>query len=217
AFTMSLITISRMYGSGGSEVAAAVARALEWQLVDNAFVDAVAERLGITSAEVEAREERVPTLVQRLAEALALSSPEILPPATEASPPPSEDRIVAVTARIIEETVSRGHAVLVGRGAQSVLATRSDVIHVFCYAPRPALVARAARRLGVPEREAERVVDDTNRQREQYVRKYWKRSWLAHDNYHLCLNTEWLGVEGAAEIVVRLARGRFGGGRTEVT
>lgn len=90
-----------------------------------------------------------------------------------------------------------------------MLASRQDVIHVFCYAPRPALVARAARRLAVSEKEAEKVVDDTNRQREQYVRTYWKRSWRAYENYHLCLNTDWLGVDGAASIVVRLAREKF--------
>jgi cytidylate kinase len=83
------------------------------------------------------------------------------------------------------------------------------VIHAFCYAPRPALITRAARRLGISEKEAAHVVDERNRQREQYVRKYWKRSWSAVENYHLCLNTEWLGVDGAAEVVVRLARERF--------
>jgi N-methylhydantoinase A len=43
---MAIITISRMYGSGGSDVAARVAQLLGWSLLDNAFVDAVAERLG---------------------------------------------------------------------------------------------------------------------------------------------------------------------------
>ena len=207
---MSIVTVSRLFGSGGSEVAERVARALGWQLLDNAFVDAVAERLGVTPAEVEAREERVPTLAQRLADTLALSSPEVLTAATTTQLPPSEERLVEVTERIINDAVARGHAVLVGRGAQSVLATRSDVIHVFCYAPRSALVDRAAKRLGVSPKEAERIVEDTNRQREQYVKKHWKRSWLAHDNYHLCLNTEWLGIDGAAEIVTRLAREKFG-------
>jgi cytidylate kinase len=207
---MAIVTISRMFGSGGSEVAARVAAELGWQLLDNDFVDAVAERLGITPAEVEEREERVPTLVQRLAASLALSAPEILPGPATATLPPSEERLVEVTERIIEEAVAHGNAVLVGRGAQSVLATRTDVIHVFCYAPRPALIARAAKRLGIPEKEAAHVVEDRNRQREQYVRKYWKRPWAAFENYHLCLNTEWLGIDGAAEIVVRLARERFG-------
>src|SRR5688572_21595420 len=126
---MSIITVSRMYGSGGSDVAEIVARELGWQLLDNEFVDAVAERLGITTAEVEEREERVPSLVQRLADALAVSAPEIAPPTGVAPLPPSEERLVQVTGRIIEEAVARGNSVLVGRGAQSVLAKRSDVLH----------------------------------------------------------------------------------------
>ena len=206
---MAIVTVSRMFGSGGSEVAERIAHELGWQLLDNAFVDEVAARLGTPPADVEAREERVPSLAQRLAATLALGAPEILPGPADAELPPSEERLIEVTERIIMEAASRGHSVIVGRGAQSVLASRQDVIHVFCYAPRPALVARAARRLAIAEKEAEKVVDDTNRQREQYVRTYWKRSWRAYENYHLCLNTDWLSVDGAASIVVRLAREKF--------
>jgi cytidylate kinase len=206
---MAIITVSRMYGSGGSDVAARIATGLGWQLLDNAFVDEVAARLGAPVAEVEAREERVPSLAQRLGATLALAAPEALPTPADDAMPPSEERLIEVTERIIVEAASRGHCVLVGRGAQSVLASRDDALHVFCYATRAGLIARAARRLDVPEKDAEKVMDDTNRQREQYVRKHWKRSWLAHANYHLCLNTDWLGVDGAADIVVRLARQKF--------
>lgn len=202
---MAIITISRMYGSGGSDVAARVAQLLGWSLFDNAFVDAVAERLGVPAAEVEAREERTPSLVERLASALAVASPELLPPPTEQLPP-SEERMADVTRRIIEEAVARGNAVLVGRGAQSVLARRAGVLHVFCYAPREALVRRVAQRRRISPAEAEKVVDETNKQRDHYVRTTFKRSWMAHDNYHLSVNTEWLGVEGAAEAIVSAAR-----------
>ena len=206
---MALITISRMYGSGGSEVAERVARALDWQLVDNDFVDAVAQKLGVSREEVEEREERVPSLAQRLADSLALGAPEVLAAST-ATLPPSEERILAVTERVIDELVARGSSVLVGRGAQCVLAERTDVLHVFCYAPPPALIERAAKRLGVPPREAERVVGEINRQREQYVKRHWNRAWLSPANYHLLLNTAWLGVDGAADVVVRTARAMFG-------
>jgi CMP/dCMP kinase len=202
---MAIITISRMYGSGGSDVAARVAQLLGWSLLDNAFVDAVAERLGVPASEVQAREERTPSLVERLASALAVASPEILPPPTEQLPP-SEERMADVTRRIIEEAVARGHAVLVGRGAQSVLARRAGVLHVFCYAPREALVKRVAERRGVSIAEAEKNVDEINKQRDQYVRTTFKRSWKAHENYHLAVNTEWLGVEGAAQLVIHAAR-----------
>src|SRR3954469_6099416 len=55
---MPIVTVSRQYGSGGSEVAGRVARALGWQLYDNEVIDEVAARLGVTAAEVSAREER---------------------------------------------------------------------------------------------------------------------------------------------------------------
>lgn len=202
---MAIITISRMYGSGGSDVAARVAQLLGWSLLDNAFVDAVAERLGVSASEVQAREERTPSLVERLASALAVASPEILPPPTEQIPP-SEERMADVTRRIIEEAVARGNAVLVGRGAQSVLARRAGVLHVFCYAPRDALVRRVAERRGISVAEAEKKVEEINKQREQYVRAAFKRSWKAHDNYHLAVNTEWLGIEGAADLIVSAAQ-----------
>ena len=206
---MPVITISRMFGSGGSDVAARVARALGWSLLDNAFVDAVAERLGVPRDEISAREERVPSLAERLANAMALGSPEMMPPVPDAPLPPSEERIIEVTKRVVDEAVARGPIVMVGRGAQCMLAAREDAIHVFCYAPKPALVARAMRRLHIDAGEAERVVEETNRNREQYVKKHWHRAWRAHDNYHLCLNTEWLGIEDTAEMVVRLARKKF--------
>lgn len=206
---MPIITISRMFGSGGSDVAARVAKSLGWTLLDNEVVDAVAERLGMTRAEVTAREERVPSLVERLADAMALGTPEMMPAVTDTPLPPSEERLVEVTRRVVEEAVGHGPVVVVGRGAQSMLAARKDAIHIFCYAPRPALVARVAARLGVDQREAERMVEDTNRQREQYVKKHWNRAWRSHESYHLCVNTEWLGIDQAAEIVVRLARHAF--------
>lgn len=207
---MPIITISRMYGSGGSEVAALVASALGWELLDNQLVDAVAERLGVPPAEVEEREERVATLVERLAASLALSAPEIMPGPATATLPPSEEQLIAVTERIIHDACAQGNVVLVGRGAQSMLAEREDVIHVYCYAPPAALAARTAARYGLSLRDAARKVEEHNRQREQYVRRYWKRSWSALQNYHLCVNTDWLGIEGTAQIIVRLAREKFG-------
>ena len=63
---MPVITVSRMYGSSGSEVAERAAKALGWQFYDNDLIDAVAERAGLTHEEVAAREERVPSVVARV-------------------------------------------------------------------------------------------------------------------------------------------------------
>lgn len=203
---MSIITISRMYGSGGSEVARLVAEALGWSLLDNAVVDAVAERIGATPAEVASREERLPSMVERLASAMALSSQEWISPMADARLPPSDERLVEVTKRVVEEAVARGPLVVVGRGAQSMLAARADALHVFCYAPRPALIARTMERDKVSAEEAAKLVDKTNKHREEWVGKHWSRSWRAHENYHMSLDTDWFGIRATANIVVKVAR-----------
>jgi CMP/dCMP kinase len=207
---MPLITVSRQFGSGGSEVAERIARALDWQLYDNAVVDEVARRLGMPPEEVSAREERVPSLPERIASAMALGMPEVMPTVADLAMQPSEERIVEMTKRVIEEAVQAGPAVLVGRGAQCMLAARADALHVFCYAPTEALASYAVTNLGIAREDAARVVADRNHHREQYVKQHWKRDWRDFANYHVCVNTAWLGLDGAAELIVQLARERFG-------
>jgi cytidylate kinase len=207
---MPLITISRQYGSGGSEIAERVARALDWHLYDNAVVNEVAKRLGMQPAEVSAREERVPSLPERIASAMALGMPEVMPTVADLAMQPSEERIVEMTRRVMEEAVLAGPAVLVGRGAQCMLASRADALHVFCYAPPEALASYAVTNLGVAPEDAARVVAENNHHREQYVKRHWKRAWRDFANYHVCVNTAWLGIDGASDLIVGLARERFG-------
>lgn len=206
---MAIITISRLYGSGGSEVAEVVARILKWTLLDNAVVDEVASRLGVSPAEVAAREERVSSLAERLASAMALGSQEWLSPLIAAARPATEENVLEMTKHIVEEAVAAGPVVVVGRGAQGMLAERSDALHVFCYASRPALIKRCMERDNLNKADAEKLVDETNANREKYVRTNWNRSWRSHENYHLAVNTDWLGIEGAAETIVAVARLRL--------
>ena len=166
---MSIITISRLYGSGGSEVAARVARELGWSLLDNAMLDQVGARLGITPAQVAAREERVPSLVERITEALALGSQEWITPMTASPRKPTDEQLIEVTRHVVDEAIAVGPLVIVGRGAQAMLAERADAIHVFCYALRPALIARSMERDHVGPEEAARIVDETNAHREAWV------------------------------------------------
>jgi cytidylate kinase len=205
-----IITISRMFGSGGSEVAARAAGQLGWTLLDNAVVDAVAERLGVSAAEVSSREERVPSLAERIAASLTMSTPELGVPVVDASlMETAETKIVAVTKLVMEEAVQQGNAVLVGRGAQWMLADRPDALHVFCYAPKAFLVKYAIAHRGVNPANAEHEVDKMNRQREQYVKRHWGRDWRAFENYHLCVDTGRLGIDMAADLVVAAAKERF--------
>jgi cytidylate kinase len=197
-----VLTVSRLYGSGGSEVAAIVAKTLGWSLLDNAVVDAVAARMGLSVAEVQAREERV-------ASAMAMGSQEWASPMASVKRP-TDEQLIEVTRLVVEEAIASGPLVVVGRGTQEMLAAREDTLHVFCYAPRKALIARTMQREAVGAEEAARLVDDTNKQRDQWVRLHWERERRAHENFDLSVNTERLGIQGASDLIVAAARMRFG-------
>lgn len=190
-------------------VAAHVASQLGWDLLDNQLVDEVANQLGTSRQEVESREERVPSLVQRLADAMAVGTPEMPAPIIDANLPPSDIQLMEVTKRVILKAVAAGPVVLVGRGAQAMLLENTDAIHIFCYAPMEVLAARAAERHGISMDDALKRVHDTNKDRANFVKKHWGRDWMAHHNYHMCVNTDWVGIEGAGDLVVALARQKF--------
>src|SRR6058998_1912641 len=126
------------------------------------------------------------------------------------APPVERDEatIVKVTERVIAEAAAHGRIVLVGRGAQAVLAQRPDALHAYVVAGKPWRIRLAVERLGVIEPDAERVLDETDRRRDQYVRTYYGRPRQDVVNYDLVLNTEKLGIEGAAALVVTEARRR---------
>jgi cytidylate kinase len=207
---MPAITVTRMFGSGGGEVARRVAGELGWRLVDSAFIDGLARGLRATPAVAQAIDERVPSLAERIADALALGGGEVVSASLATPMPPTEQRVADVTHHVIDDALARGPAVLVGRGAQAYLDRRSDVLHVLCCAPHDALVARVMARDALTADEAEQLVRQKNQEREQYVRHLFNRSWLAPEHYHLSLNTEWLGLDRCVALVRDLAQERLG-------
>jgi len=204
-----VITITRQYASGGSDVARLVAAQLEWDVIDNEFVDQVARRAGVPPAEIAQRDERAPGLLERLARTLAAASPEISV-ASAALPRVEQDEaaIVELTERVIAEAAAHGRIVLVGRGAQAVLAQRNDALHVYVVASKPWRARLAVERLGVNPAEADRVVEETDRQRDQYVKTYYGRHRQDFSNYDMVVNTERLGIDGAARLIVADAQRR---------
>src|SRR5436309_11555868 len=204
-----VITLTRQYASGGSEVARLVAAELRWDVIDNEFVEEVARRAGRPADAVAQRDERAPGLLERLARTLAVGSPEMFLAAVTAPPVERDEAtIVKVTERVIAEAAAHGRIVLVGRGAQAVLAQRPDALHVYVVASKPWRMQLAVERLGVPAATVDKAVDEIDHRRDQYVKTYYGRA--RHDvvNYDLVVNAERLGIEGAGAAIAGEARRR---------
>jgi cytidylate kinase len=200
-----LITISREFGAGGSVVARRVAEALGWSVLDNDLIEEVARRSGMSAEKVAERDERVPSFGERLTRAL-VASPEV--PLTTSAPIErlDEPRLVRATEAVVGEIAQQGRVVMVGRAAVAVLARASEAVHVRLIAPKPFRIQVVMNRLGIDEKAADKMLVDTDAQRARYHQEYYQRNWADPVNYHLVLNTEALGFDGAADLIVARAR-----------
>ncbi len=202
-----LITISRQFGAGGSLVAEHAARALGWRVVDNDFVARVAARAGMPEATVAMRDERAPGFREWLLRALSRAAPELIAPPTPLPPAEREEAaLVRVTESVVADLAAEGRVVLVGRAAPAVLSRTEAALHVRVIAPRADRIRAVMGRHTVGLAEAERLMDDTDRNRQRYHREYYDRDWADPAHYHLVLNTGLLGYGGAGDVVVDRVR-----------
>ncbi len=201
-----LITISRQYASGGAQVASLVTKRLGWRVIGNELIDAVAQRAGIPAEEVQAREDRPPSFVERLGRIASAQLPDLFLPAPPMGHPIGEGNLIRVTRSVVCEMAAEGRCVFVGRASAAVLAWREDALHVRLVAGPEFRRQVAVELMGVPEKAAEAVVVRRDANRARYHREYYARDCDDPRHYDLVLNTERLGFEGAADLIVHRAR-----------
>lgn len=201
-----IITLSRMHLAGADKVAERVAAELGWTVVDDAFIETLAERSGFDREDVKSLEERVPTFMERFAQSSALSTPELLASAPDAIQEPEAIKLAHLTRDLVEELGRQSRVVLVGRAAAAVLARERDAIHVWLVASVEYRTREAMRRFGMSESEARAAIAERDTSRARYHLELYHRVWADPVNYHFVLNTEVLGVVGAADLIVARAR-----------
>ncbi len=198
---MRAITISREYGSGGGEIAARLVKRLNWLLIDHEVVVRVAQELGISEAEAEAYDERDEGLLSRFLTSLQMIQPSILV-ATPPMPLTMEaHEYNEARRRVIEAAVKTGHVVIVGRGAQALLANRRDVLHVRIVAPLDARITYVMQREGLDQATARNRIQSKDRDRIRYLQAQHHLSPEDPHLYDLVLNTGILSLDSAIALI----------------
>ena len=182
-----IITIEREYGSGGGEIAQLLATRLGWKLWDTQLTEEIARLAHCPKAIVEAREEKQDPLYYRLFKSFLRGSYEGSINAHKLKLVDSET-IFTMTKRVVEHVAERGNCVIVGRGSQQFLKSRSDTLRFFLYACRQDKVRRLLAR-GKSEEEAQELVDTVDRERADFIQKYFSVEWPDRAIYHAMLNT----------------------------
>ena len=196
-----IVTIEREYGCGGGEIARLVAQHLGWKVWDQLLTEEIARLANCSKAAVEVREERTDPLYYRLFKSFLRGSYEGSINAPKLNLVDSET-ILRITKRVVEHAAERGNCVIVGRGSQQFLKNRPDTIRVFLYAPREDKVRRLLAR-GKSEQEAEQLVDTVDRERADFIQKYFNVEWPDRSIYHGMLNTA-IGDEAVLQIILNV-------------
>src|SRR6202051_4159318 len=182
-----IITIEREYGSGGGEIAKLLATRMGWKLWDQLLTEEIARLANCPKAVVEVREERTDPLYYRLFKSFLRGSYEGSLNAHKLNVVDSES-ILKMTERVVQNVAKTGNSVIVGRGSQHFLRNRPDTLRVFLYAPREAKVRRVIAR-GKSEKEAQELVDSVDRERSDFIQKYFRVEWPDRAIYHTMVNT----------------------------
>jgi cytidylate kinase len=184
---INIVTIEREYGSGGGEIAQRLANQLGWKLWDQLLTEEIARLANCPKAVVEVREERTDPMYYRLFKSFLRGSYEGSLNAHKLNLVDSES-ILKFTERVVQHAATTGNSVIVGRGSQHFLRNRPDTLRVFLYAPREDKVRRLLTR-GKSAKEAEQLVDTVDRERVDFIQKYFHVEWPDRAVYHTLINT----------------------------
>ena len=194
-----ILTIEREYGSGGGEIAQLMANQLGWKLWDQLLTEKIARLAECPKAVVEVREERTDPLYYRLFKSFLRGSYEGSLNAHKLKLVDCES-ILKITERVVQHAAKTGNSVIVGRGSQHFLRNRPDTLRVFLYAPREAKVRRLLAR-GKTEEEARHLVDTVDRERADFIQKYFHVEWPDRAVYNAMINTG-IGDEAVAHMIL---------------
>lgn len=226
---MAVVTLSRQMGSGGDIVAVRAAELLGYDLVDKALITEVAREANVPEEEVARFDERTESAAKRFLRGLVTPSRSVpVPPAmlwglefpyevsaaliTSESVTSEEVHFLDQKSylQFLQATVQRlwerDRVIVCGRGAMMILKDRPRVLSVRTVASQEFRVAHVAERFELSREKAVERIQKGTKRRAAYIRASYGVDWEDPTLYHLVLNTEWLGLEGAAQVVADGAR-----------
>lgn len=189
-----IITISREFGSGGKYIGILVAKKLGIPFYDKDIIEKIAAESGFVDEFIKRVSEYAPSksifaysFIGRNAVGESI-----------------EDKIFAIQKKVICELAEKGPCVIVGRSADYILKKKFDTLNVFIYADMAEKIKRTMSFKGVNEKQAQKLIKDTDKKRSINYKYYTGQDWGDRTNYMLMLNSTELGVEKTADFIAQI-------------
>ena len=170
---MPAITVSAAYGTGGSQIARALAERLGYRLLDRAISSRVAEQLNVSVGEAEQGTQRRGVVARFFGPLAAMSGALVSSEdstAIDAALIADNDQVFRYsTERIMREAAAEG-AVILGRAGAAALHGQTGVLTVRLFGPKDRRIAHAADVEAVDTDTAAARLPQVDKARARYVR-----------------------------------------------
>ena len=227
---MPVITINGPIGCGAVTIGQMVSEQMNLNFVDRLFFTEAARIIGTPVGTLIAKEQRVDRFrdrlgrfVQTMLERSAMSGVsgepyfgrgiENLPPETymdltgdgSVAQKVDDKTFIEAMTKVANDLHAQGDAVIIGRGANQILADAPHTLHVGLLAPMEVRVKTLIDREHFEKEEAEIHVEELERAREDFIMKFWKVHPNEAKHYHMMLNMGKMNPKTAAEVICNAA------------
>ena len=228
---MSIVTINGETGSGGQEIGQAVANLLGADYVDREILAEAANRTGSTVEALVEKEEqrlrlgdRLSRFLQRLLEKSAIGGAgdvafgtgmdillgkeyaDMISEPINRTQELDDRRFIEVTTQVIHHLYQSGNTVIIGRASNIVLKDMPRVLHVGLVAPLSDRIKVLADREQITLENSVKLMEEREKARVEFFRKFFKVRPSDPIYYHIVLNTAILKPDVAASIIVEATK-----------
>lgn len=190
--TKRIITISREFGSGGRFIGEEVAKKLGIKYYDKEIIGQIAKESGLAPEYIKENAELSP---KKGIFAYAFTGRDITGKSVE-------DMVYEAQRKVILDIAEKEPCVIIGRNADYILKDREDVLNVFIHGNMPEKIQRIGQLYHVGEKEAAKMLADTDKRRMTNYNFYTDQKWGKAANYTLCLNSSQLGYDKCESIII---------------
>jgi cytidylate kinase len=191
-----IITVSREPGSGGSEIARKLSKALGMDLIGAQIIQHVADSAKMSRKVIESLDEKEVTWRDTLLASL-FRDRNLWP-----------GEYLQHLTRVIGTIGIFGNAIIVGRGANYILPEETT-FRVRVIAPLEHRIKYIMEDRGYTRSRAEQYVIRTENDRKAFVRRHFNVDVADHAYYDIIVNTGGMTLEAAAEAIISAFKRRF--------
>ena len=201
-----VVTISRKFGSGGSEIGHILSQKSELNYVDHEIIDEVARRLGVNVELAAHQDEQTLSTVGHILEAMQLSNPFVVNYSTlygqdKPAARSKEEAYLYLTQMVVLELATKGNVVIIGRGSQFLLHNAPRTLHIYIFAHLDQRIENVMKHYQLDRKQATDLIEQRDYEHDMYLRYNYGNDGHEPVLYHLLINTSLFSFDAAASLI----------------